>query len=75
MFKVGDEIVCIDNINLEDFITVGNIYIVVYVISNKFLEIEYNNARLLATRFIKYDYRSEKLLKLKERICLKSVIK
>ena len=79
MFEVGDKIICIDirNLNITD-LTIDKIYIV-YFAYKDYINIR-DNSNMIITyesgRFISLiEYRKRTILKLKERICLKSVIK
>jgi hypothetical protein len=75
MFKVGDKVVCVldgDRTYLTNFKIYG-----IHLIEDGMIHVkdDINNiSAYFPYRFIKYNYRKEKILKLKERICLKSVI-
>ena len=79
MFKPGEKIVCIKNIKHKTNLTIGKTYIAVGAQSDIHIWVRGNNHNMmdicLCTYFVtELESRRKKLLKIKERICLKSVI-
>lgn len=71
MFKVGDVVVCINDISCNQELIKNNKYIVSGVFDDEFLIVkEFNATPLLSSRFIHLsEYRKQKINKIKERIC------
>jgi hypothetical protein len=73
MFKVGDKVICINEPEINKYLKYGEIYTVksyeVTTIIGYILELEeIENCSFPGYRFTTYNFRKEKILKLKERI-------
>jgi hypothetical protein len=73
----GDKVYCIDNSN-KSILKLNKIYTIYKVYHDEviYIKLENTSNRYHASRFITFDeHRRNKVLKLKETICLKRVIK
>jgi tRNA(Ile2) C34 agmatinyltransferase TiaS len=72
MLKEGDKLICISNnrcFTFKKYATFNSLKVKTHIV----LE-EHPTVSININKFIPYNYRKEKLLKLKENICLKKVI-